>query len=325
VYFHELFQRGKRNLLKEIKRKNTDQVVEKGQKTPETVPAQGETSLSSLAYENQCIKQLYNEALAKISLFEGQLKQLTMQNQSLWASVRQKNQQNSSAMPEEKKTELTSDQLPLTLSGTTIPMLTFSQINQMTQLPKDNSNSLTKVTLSMGNLNSFLNHSKDLSTEASYDSPNLQAEETFTMPASSTNIPQEVSSQATQASFNPFATNTPYLNNPFNTQMLNTARGLSISRKEMSVGQLFEAWNSEGQGAEMFYFADQKKEQEKYFANVYQDTSVLGKRQNDFEANVAEPSLRRLELSVFSRRRMTSTATEENEGTVDMDLMDFRF
>jgi len=340
VYFHELFQRGKRHLLKEIKRKNTDQSGEKGPKTPEpaNVPSQNGTSLSSLAYENECIKQLYNEALSKISLFEGQLQQLTLQNQSLWTQVRQKNQK-PATIPQEKKMELTQDQLPMTLGGAPVSMISFPAMTQVTQQvthnPKENTNSLTKVTLSMGNINSFRNlNNRDsgVSTQASHDSPaiqtGLEADEELHGSASSTNMVQIIPNQIIQSSFNPFANSNTYLNNPFS----NAVNGLSLARKEMSVGQIFEAWNSEGQNTEMVYFVDQKREipesKDKYALNVYQDSSVLGKRQNDFEAQpfrVIEPAMKRHELSVFSRRRMTSTATEENEGTVDMDLMDFRF
>jgi len=109
----------------------------------------------------------------------------------------------------------------------------------------------------------------------------------------------------------------------------------------MSVGSIFAAWNLESQSAEMLCFADQKRDHRepnsinngKILNNPYQDTSALGKRQleaenqdpNGGQFTVPEPPLRRHELSIYNRRGLTSTGTEENEGNIGMDIIDFKF
>jgi hypothetical protein len=57
VYYHDLFQRGKRYLLKEIKRKNHEHGSDKSQKSSEGLDTpQAGTDFSSLIYENQFLK-----------------------------------------------------------------------------------------------------------------------------------------------------------------------------------------------------------------------------------------------------------------------------
>jgi len=314
VYYHELFQRGKKHLLKEIKRKNHDHAADKAQKTPETL----ETSttgkdFSSLAYENQFLKRLYNDAMSKIALLEGQMKELNTQNQSLWTQLCQQNERENALKPMlarfEKQSELTQDQLPMTFSEISIPPLKIMAERQMS-IP-DNF-SLAKFPANLVNVNTFFAEESAESTEVSHNSPNLQptmeSDKCFDMPES-TPFYTETAGQTFQL---PMISLTPQVSQ---IQASKQANDLYINRQEMSVGQIFEAWNFETQNPDMICFADQK-EKSSIAPQVFQDNSVLGKRQfdNDNQVfHVPEPLMKRHELCVFNRKGMLSTGTEDKE------------
>ena len=70
VYYHDLFQRGKKHLLKEIKRKNQESTLASIQKAIEALeqvqtgrPSESTTNI----YENQLLKKLNKDALNKIT------------------------------------------------------------------------------------------------------------------------------------------------------------------------------------------------------------------------------------------------------------------
>jgi len=100
--------------------------------------------------------------------------------------------------------------------------------------------------------------------------------------------------------------------------MLRITPELSISRQEMSAGQMIDSWNQNLGNDEIFYFADQKVE--KPAVNIqtsYQDRSMLGKRQfeqgADMSFYVAEPSMKRHELCISNKRSLMSAGIEDQD------------
>jgi len=162
-----------------------------------------------------------------------------------------------------------------------------------------------------GNVNSYLNLSEASadSTEASHNSPSVQA---TTEIDKNLTLTSNASLQIPQMGMNPSLST---------LQIKPMISDLFISRQDMSVGQLFEAWNQEAQNTELICFADQQKN-----INVqalFQDPmNVLGKRMFDGEQqgnipdprfNVPEPMMKRSDLSIFNRRSLISNGTEDRE------------
>jgi hypothetical protein len=322
VYYHELFQRGKKHLLKEIKRKNHDHTSDKGQKLPDTLEsAQNGREFSSIMYENQFFKRLYNDAMTKINMLEGQVKDLTLQNQSLWTQLCQHSERENQMKPflakfGKQTSELTQDQLPMTCGDLSIPPLKLSLERQASY-----QGSYVKAPV---NVNHFFNLGEDSgdSTEVSHNSPSLQpsmeSEKCFDL-SESTPLYTEAPAQPLQVTQYPTITlTTPQV---YQIQFPKSTNELQISKQEMSVGQIFD-WNYESQNNEMLCFADQKGEKQTTLPQMtYQNTtSVLGKRPLDIENqgtmkfDVPEPLMKRPhELSIFNRRGMMSTGTEDKE------------
>jgi hypothetical protein len=336
VYYHELFQKGKRCLLKEIKRKNHDHASDRAMKVSETLePSQTGKDFSTVIYENQFLKRLYNEAMTKVAMLEGQVKDLSTQSQSLWAQVCKKSECENAKKPlmptfGRQTSELTRDQLPMTFRGLSIPQL-YLGVERQPSLQKHNTCIKAPV-----NVNHFFNLGQDSdSTEVSHNSPSLQ--------------PSMESDKCFDFSeftpFYPFVSLTPQVSQ---TQLSQPNNELAISRKEMSVGQMLGAWNFDN---EITCFADQKSElQTQNLQPVYQHTnSVLGKRSLDIENegnaenmrfHFSEPSMKRTQdLSTFNRRLIgagtedkenmrtvlcrDSSIIEEYDSNVAVDLMDF--
>jgi hypothetical protein len=343
VYYHELFQKGKKHLLKEIKRKNHDHTLDKGQKLPESLEnSQNGRDFSSIVYENQFFKRLYNDAMTKINMLEGQAKELTVQNQSLWTQLCQHSERENAMKPllakfGKQTSELTQEQLPMTCGDhLSIPPLKLAERQA----------SLVKAPV---NVNHFFNLGEDSgdSTEVSHNSPSLQpnmeSEKCFDL-SESTPLYTEAPAQPLQVTQYPTITlTTPQV---YQIQFPKSNNELLISKQEMSLGQLCEVWNFDSQNNEMLYFADQKEKQSTQPAYLDRG-SVLGKRPLDIENqentkfDVPEPLMKRPhELSIFNRRGMMSTGTEDKEilrtilrrdsstveeydSIVAVDLMDF--
>jgi len=109
---------------------------------------------------------------------------------------------------------------------------------------------------------------------------------------------------------------TPQVSQFSQLQGLKSENNLLMSRQEMSVGQLFEAWNYEAQNMDMITFADQKFDKVTINSQVFQDPSLLGKRPFESENQsfqVPEPAMKRHELSVFNRKGLLSNGTEDKE------------
>jgi hypothetical protein len=322
VYYHELFQKGKKHLLKEIRRKNHEQNQDKSHlKLPDTFdPSQGSRDITSLSYENQFLKRLYNDAMAKVALLENQLRDLTSQNQSLWAQMGQSNSSNS---------ELTPAQLPMTFGGVSIPPL---KLDIQTSI---STASLVKAPY----LNLGGSDESAYSTEPSHNSPqqNNENEKGFENSDSSDPTTFDGSLQCYRL---PTLTLTPQVSQ---IQEIRSRNDLKISKQEMSIGQLFEAWNYE---RETNLINEIKVERPTI--NVLQGESegILGKREfeaeNDVSFKVPEPTMKRHELSIFNRRsllsngiedkeilrmmmRRDSSINEEGDTNMGFDLMDFKF
>lgn len=323
VYYHELFQRGKKHLLKEIKRKNHEHAADKALKSPEaSETSQSQRDVPSLCYENQILKRLYNDAMSKISVLENQVKELSVQNQSLWSQVYSGNSTKPFIQP-----ELTQEQLPMTFSDISIPPLKLAapenQITIQGPFPCVKNQSIA--------INGYFSTTMEdtgESTEDSHNSPSLQpsmesekcfdmteptplttcAESTYTLPALSL-TPQIPQVQPSGRSFT----------------------DLFASRSEMSVGKIFESWNNDLQQTNVVEFSDAK------------DGSILGKRQLEADNvsalfQVPEPSGKRLQdCNLFVKKGLISTGTEDKEffrsmlgrnnseceQNMNFDLMDF--
>ena len=125
VYYHDLFQRGKKHLLKEIKRKNQDNTlatIQKAIETLESAQTNGEKQESvTNVYENQLLKKLNKDALSRISSLESKIKDLTIQNQALWNQINHQNQREdilvSFLVDFMKKKGISVDQLPQDLNN----------------------------------------------------------------------------------------------------------------------------------------------------------------------------------------------------------------
>jgi len=310
VYYHELFQKGKKHLLKEIRRKNHETTSEKGQKSAENIETpQAGKDVPTLLYENQALRRLYNDALNKVAALENQVRDLTGQNQNLWTQLRQHSDHSSTqfnpVMRAEKQLSLTPDQLPMTFGDISIPPLKLvSEAQSSTQ----SAFPLAKPGTIGANGYLHLSEISAVSTEPSFSPPSLR---TNTESDKGLEITNNIFSQPAQL---------PRLH------IRSMPSDLLVSRQEMSVGQLFEAWNQEAQGTDLICFADQQQKNDKNAMNVramFQDPStVLGKRLfdgqqqgnvPDQEYDVAEPTMKRQDLSIFNRRSLISTGTEDKE------------
>ena len=83
-YYHDLFQRGKKQLLAEIRRKK-DTGINNVQKAIDALGNGQSEQLSEPAmglYENHLLKKVSKDALSKIDSLESKIKDLTTQNQS---------------------------------------------------------------------------------------------------------------------------------------------------------------------------------------------------------------------------------------------------
>lgn len=92
IYFHELFQKNKKYLLKNIRKKkseqNQDQLSNSSSHGMDNVKRFGHHEDSAcLAGENENLKKLHDEALSKINSLEEKIRHLTQQNQSLRSQI----------------------------------------------------------------------------------------------------------------------------------------------------------------------------------------------------------------------------------------------
>jgi len=329
VYVHELFQRGKRHLLQEIKRKTHEQSAEKASKVQESfeLPKVGCDDFATLMKENQFIKHLYNEAMNRLASLERRAKELATQNQSLAVQIQRQNEYSGMMKPKisriESQSELTLDQLPMTMGKMTLNLTSSYQAPaQGTKLfDQNNTGVYMKPQVDLQR-----EESSSVSTELSRNSPIVDSEETAEL-----HKKPEI--------FNPFAnlSKASFGTQPAQVQTLKTINGLSMSRQEMSTGQMIDSWDFDLGNDDVLYFADQKVE--KPVVNTqgpYQDKSLLGKRyldQNvDMSFYVGEPAMKRPELCIFNKKSFISTGVEDQEGSennyyggnnVGIDLVQF--
>jgi hypothetical protein len=318
VYIHDLFQKGKRNLLQGIKRKTHEHTGEKISKAPEVQQISNAVpeDLSSLFKENQLIKHLYNEAMNRLAALERRAKELAVQNQTLVSQIYCQNNDNERAFKPnivrgESQAELTQDQLPMTLGKMTLNMAAgcrpqaqvtrlFTQANPAVYMKP----SFNTVGNARGDLYREESTVSGASTEVSRGSPAVQSgidnEEVFEIYQS---VPQRVEVFEQFSSFP----------KGFNTQAPRMTSELSINRQEMSAGQMIDSWNLDLGNDEMICFADQKADRP--MQPMYQDRSLLGKRQFEPSMNmslyVAEPPMKRPELCISNRMGLISAGTED--------------
>jgi len=298
VYSHELFQRGKRHLLKEIKRKTHEQTLDKASKPSEfyDLTHQGK-DISSLSYENQILKRLYNDALAKLNVLEGEIKELNSQNQSLWSRLYQNNDSQGTTLSlnsQEKQLSLTQDQLPMTLGEIYIPPLRLGT-EQHASIASDIPFAKTDSVGCFFNLN---NEESCESTEASYSSPSIQ-------PC----VENERYLELTEVT--PSTSNSDFPNDVFQFspsqspqfQASLAPNDLFISGRETSIGQLIGAWSSDFQ------------ENDGAYGN---SNALLGKRsfdnlKSDPQLEMFELPVKHSELSAFKREGQMNNSVENQE------------
>jgi len=213
-------------------------------------------------------------------MLESQVQELSNQNQSLWSQIRSGEPQ--PLMARFEKSELTQDQLPMTFGDISIPPLKLTY-ETPAALP------VTK-NISAANISAFFSVATEdsgESTEVSHNSPSLQtnmeSEKCFDMAESTpmTTISAEAGNSLPPLDLTPVPTK---------------SFDLFASRTEMSVGQIFEVWNSEFQ-----------KEQ--------QQEGILGKRKLDTDTfQVPEPSMKRQESNtLFAKKGLISNGLEDKE------------
>jgi len=121
IYCHELFQRGKKHLLKDIRRKNNDHslTIQKSMDMLENIRNSNDNT--SLLQENQLLKKLNKEAAVKVSTYEKKIKDLSTQNQALISQIYTQNEREeilkhllTNIM---KHFKLSSNQLPLLMKS----------------------------------------------------------------------------------------------------------------------------------------------------------------------------------------------------------------
>jgi hypothetical protein len=375
VYFHELFRRDQKHLLKEIKRKNHDTIIQNPERSPVLYHSQSQAlpellneksvagDMNSLAYENQFLKRLYNDAMSKAASLESQVKELSIQNRNLWHELCQLKGQNTQTVTDGTPTtynsscgnsikiervhsDLSSDQLPMTTGEISIPPLKLnnSMMNDGQQFNNGlrfcAANEIYTKSSNM-NVNGYFNCTEDStnSSEGSFisGSPSLhnhnESDKDFDNNDQYNTIPKLNQVPATSQ-------------NPFMQPQSSYKNGcqLRLTKKEMSLGQMLESWNGEEQDDEMMLaFADQK---ENVDGNVL-GGSLLGKRGLESEVNgdfsVPEPAMKRNaydQLNIFGRKglssigvddkdplqlafRRESELNEDYDTSVNIDLMDF--
>jgi hypothetical protein len=300
VYYHELFQKGKKHLLKDIKRKNHEHALEKAQKAAENLEnAQNGKDYSSLAYENQFLKRLYNDAMTKIAGLESQVKDLNQQNQSLWTQACQQNGGEVSIKPAMAKLEgdeMGQEQISAPFTELSIPPLKLEADNQIPGQPMWTYNPSSQIGVCYAKMKDESGDST--TTEPSHNSPNQMGENEKCYDFSDvTRVAQ-----------------------PIHLQGQNYAKELLITKKETSIGQLFSSWDTETDPCLV-------KKRHLDSENVNREARPYG----------MDTRLRRNDLCIFNRKGLISTGTEEkdlmgismareslgNEEYDCVDLMDF--
>jgi len=272
VYYHELFQKGKKHLLKDIKRKNHEHALEKAQKAAENLEnTQNGKDLSSLAYENQFLKRLYNDAMAKIAVLESQVKDLNQQNQSLWTQACQQNGGEVSIKPAMAKLEgeeMGQEQTSAPFKELSIPPLKLEAENQVQGQPMWTYNPTVQIGAQGGCYAKMKDESGDsTTTEPSHNSPNQMGEGEKCYDFSDvTRVAQPI--QAGQ----------------------DYAKELLIAKKETSIGQLFSSWDAEPDSCLI-------KKRHLDSENVNREARPYG----------MDTRLRRNDLCIFNRKGLIST------------------
>jgi len=205
VYYHDLFQRGKKHLLKEIKRKNQDNTLANIQKAIETLESaqnNGEKQESvTNVYENQLLKKLNKDALSRISSLESKIKDLTIQNQALWNQINHQNQREdilvSFLVDFMKKKGISVDQLPQDLNNQfNLPPLGLasgqnSLVDDLENFQSDFIENPPAKDINIADFFNFGNDDMSNSTEVSPSSP-LGGPETKVPPEGSEDIKQSL-------------------------------------------------------------------------------------------------------------------------------------
>jgi len=259
----------------------------------------------------------------RLASLERRAKELATQNQSLATQIQRQSECTGASIFKpimsrlESQSELTLDQLPMTMGKMTLNLTsTYQTPGQVTRLfSQSNGAGYMKPAVELQR-----EESSSVSTEVSRNSPVLDSEE-----AGETRKKTEV--------FNPFAG----ISKGYQCSQvppLRISNELSISRLEMSTGQMIDSWNFEFASDDVLCFADQKAEKAAGNAAAYQDKSLLGKRlldQNvDMSFYVGEPAMKRHELCVFTKKSIISSGVEDQEGNDgnfyvanNVDLMEF--
>jgi len=278
VYYHDLFKRGKKHMLKEIKRKNQDNALAHIQKAIENLEAmqngqKSETPVGS--YENQLLKRLNKDAFVRISSLENKVKDLTIQNQALWNQIAHQNQKEDllvSFMANFMKTKgISLDQLPKVLSNQfNLPLLNLdSETSQAVRNIGDQIKCKTNCSVA-----DFLNFREEScnSTEVSPSSPfsKSQTNSDWKLRIPENNLESEtpelkyLQPHGSDSSFNDIICNTGNcFTQPQNQQVFN--------------------WNLESNYINTLAKTDEKAHPEALNRRIADESDLLTKRGFDFE------------------------------------------
>jgi hypothetical protein len=88
VYYHDLFERGKKHLLKNIRRKNAESSTVASEKSKLGLDlVRTKQDIATIINENLLLKKINREAMTTLSTQEAKINELTLQNQALWAQI----------------------------------------------------------------------------------------------------------------------------------------------------------------------------------------------------------------------------------------------
>lgn len=302
VYYHELFLRGKRHLLKDIKRKNQEQLTCKTPKSIESPDSpQSVKDMPSILYENKILKCLCDEAITKINALESQMKELSTQNQSLWSQICQNNEGQPIQIP------------PLSFQPSQPEQSLLSSSALSFDLPLVKSNISTYLNLNTEEIGE--------STQDSYTSPSLypsMENEGYFEIFDSPSVPyqQETSQETFQVLPFSLADSEPQ---SFKFGTSQPANELAVTRQNMSSGQFFASWDQDLQ-TQSFRNSGYEPKLDKINLDVPSSSyelggSLLGKRHYE---QVADSSLYPCEAPV---KKMCQEGKESLRGVRDESIL----
>lgn len=279
IYCHELFQRGKKHLLKEIKRKNHEhfhciqktfdalELIQNGQDTP------------NIAQENILLKNLNREALVRVSTLDKRLKDLNYQNQTLWSQICNQNERE-----ELLKSLLINLMKQFGLSSSQLPSLMKNNPQLLIPTDKSSKELLLKTIQSQNFINTSQEQTKLISDRLN----------TGDFLPVENNISDNRDSSLLSVNTIPFYQNFQGFNSEPESKIIQSnnqnSMSTSIKKENYVQGQPYHDWNLENEYLKTFITADQRLNNEYIDSHVKtKNPELLGKRHPEFEKQCKNP------------------------------------